>query len=312
MLSDVPRQQLAAIYVLNSRVADDDKLCEAYLRDYCGENRREIAALAAAVRWGVPKSLREGSQVPAATLRANLARRLEENQGLDPENAFWAVDAWASVVRPPNSGWPQASPADRPGPAPAPLAPAAPPPLPASGDRQVLDWSQPSPPPALSPQYSPRAASAGVLSPPASVPNAPQPAYPQQPMRPAPQPMPGIPYTAAAAAFLAGEKSPELKAVQQYLKQQLKIRKPAALMEEIQAAAVAPGIAKNMVNRVRRGKALVGLLLGILILIAGFVMLGNGLDPQGETTSLGTLGFFVFAGGCGYSLWSIIRFVRFS
>ena len=47
MLSDVPRQQLAAIYVLNSRVADDDKLCEAYLRDYCGENRREIAALAA-------------------------------------------------------------------------------------------------------------------------------------------------------------------------------------------------------------------------------------------------------------------------
>jgi hypothetical protein len=124
--------------------------------------------------------------------------------------------------------------------------------------------------------------------------------------------MPGIPYTAAAAAFLAGEKSPELKAVQQYLKQQLKIRKPAALMEEIQAAAVAPGIAKNMVNRVRRGKALVGLLLGILILIAGFVMLGNGLDPQGETTSLGTLGFFVFAGGCGYSLWSIIRIVRFS
>ena len=109
MLSDVPRQQLAAIYVLNGRVADDDKLCEAYLRDYCGENRREIAALAAAVRWGVPKSLREGSQVPAATLRANLARRLEENQGLDSDNALWAVDVWAAVIRPANGGWPAAA-----------------------------------------------------------------------------------------------------------------------------------------------------------------------------------------------------------
>src|SRR5579884_1285689 len=106
MLSDVPRQQLAAIYTLNPKVADDDKLCEAFLRDYCGECRREIAALSAAVRWGVPKSLREGTNVPPATLRANLSRRLQENHGLDVENALWAIDAWASVVRPAGTGWP--------------------------------------------------------------------------------------------------------------------------------------------------------------------------------------------------------------
>src|ERR1035441_82024 len=117
MLSDIPRRQLVAIYTLNGKVADDDKLCEAFLRDYCGECRREIAALSAAVRWGVPKSLRDTSQMPAATLRTNLARRLEENQGLDSENALWAVDTWASVIRPPHSGWPLGAPPGRPAPA---------------------------------------------------------------------------------------------------------------------------------------------------------------------------------------------------
>src|ERR1019366_1586017 len=313
MLSDIPRRQLVAIYTLNGKVADDDKLCEAFLRDYCGECRREIAALSAAVRWGVPKSLRDTSQMPAATLRTNLARRLEENQGLDSENALWAVDTWASVIRPPNSGWPLGAPAAPPGPAPAPIPPAAPTPVPATGGNRVFDWSQ-SPPPAVSPHYSPPAVAAGVLSPPASVPGAAQsqPAYPQLPARPAPQPMPGIPFAAAAAALLAGEKSSELKAVQVYLKMQLKIRKPQSLMDEIQAAGVAPGLAKNLVNRVRRSKALVGLLIGIAMLIAGFFTLGNGLDPQGQATGLGLVGFFVFAAGCGYSLWSVIKIVRFS
>jgi len=303
MLSEIPRQQLAAIYTLNIKVADDDKLCEAFLRDYCGECRREIAALAAAVRWGVPKSLREGLQMPAATLRTNLARRLEENQGLDPENALWAVDAWAAVVRPANAGWPAAVAS------PEPLSPPVRTPSPANGAGQIMDWSQPQAP-AVSPHYAPPAVAAGVLSPPASVPA--QPAYPQSPARPAPQPIPGIPFAAAAAAFLAGEKSPELAAVQAYLKLQLKIRKPKSLIEEIEAAAVAPGIAKNMVNRVRRSKALKGLLLAVLLLVAGFVMLGNGLNPQGDVTALGSVGFFVFAAGCIYSLWSVIRIVRFS
>jgi len=305
MLSDIPRRQLAAIYVLESKIADDDKLCEAFLRDYCAEYRREIAALAAAVRWGVPKSLREGSQVPPATLRANLARRLEENQGLDLENAFWAVDTWALVLRPANAGWPAASPADAPAPEPSPAAPS---PVAASSHQPEAI----SVPQASSPQYSP-GVSAGVLSPPPSVPNSPlPPGFSPPPLRTGPQPMPGIPFSAAASAFLAGEKNPELKAVQGYLKQQLKIRKPASLMGEIQAAGVAPGIAKSMVNRVRRNKALLGLALSILILMIGFVMLGTGTNPQGEVTGIGTMGFFVFFGGCGYALFSVIRIVRFS
>lgn len=322
MLSDIPRQQLTAIYTLNSKIAEDDKLCEAYLRDYCGECRREIAALSAAVRWGVPKSLRETSSMPVATLRANLARRLEENQGLDSENALWAVDVWAAVIRPSNVGWPAGASA-------APIPPAGPRPAPPNAQNPVMDWSHPQAPapppyspPAVQSHYVPPAVAAGVLSPPASVHGTPtsQPAYPQYPAQPAypqfpppaPQPAVAIPFAAAAAAFLAGQDSPELKAVQSYLKLQLKIRKPNSLMEEIQAASVAPGIAKNMVNRVRRSKAIVGLFIAVAILIAGFVMLGNGTDAQGEVTALGTIGFFVFAGGCLYSLWSVIRIVRFS
>jgi hypothetical protein len=99
MLSDTPRQKLAAMIALDGiKIASDAKLCEALLRDYCGEYRLEIAALTAAVRWGIPKSLNEHGLTPAATLRATLARRLQENHGLAEESAYWAVDAWASVL----------------------------------------------------------------------------------------------------------------------------------------------------------------------------------------------------------------------
>jgi hypothetical protein len=108
MLSDTPRQKLAAMIALDGfKVASDAKLCEALLRDYCGEYRVEIAALTAAVRWGVPKSLSDAGQVPPATLRANLVRRLQENHGLAEDAAFWAVDAWTSIL-----GLPSVTPAD--------------------------------------------------------------------------------------------------------------------------------------------------------------------------------------------------------
>ncbi|HLK66469.1 MAG TPA: hypothetical protein VKU19_23710 [Bryobacteraceae bacterium] len=100
MLSDTPRQKLAAMIALDGvKVAFDAKLCEALLRDYCGEFRLEIAALTAAVKWGIPKSLQQPGLVPPATLRANLARRLQENHGLAEESAYWAVDAWTSVLQ---------------------------------------------------------------------------------------------------------------------------------------------------------------------------------------------------------------------
>src|SRR5579871_3852515 len=100
MLSDTPRQKLAAMIALDGiKVASDARLCEALLRDYCGEYRLEIAALTAAVKWGIPKSLQQPGLVPPATLRANLARRLQENHGLAEESAYWAVDAWTSVLQ---------------------------------------------------------------------------------------------------------------------------------------------------------------------------------------------------------------------
>jgi hypothetical protein len=312
MLSDVPRQQLAAICVLNAKVADDDRLCEAFLRDYCGAYRREIAALTAAVRWGVPKSLREDLQIPPATLRANLARRLEENQGLELDNAFWAVDVWASVIRPQNSGWQPVPPCD----APRPTQDLITPPTPASDPvhgAQTLDWSQTSQP-AAAPRYAQPVVAASVLSPPipAAPIASPQPPYPQSPVHPVVQPASGVPYTAGASAFLAGERTPELKAVLAHIKQQLKIRKPVALIEEIQNAGVAPGIAKSMVNRVRRGKALTRLILAVVVLVVGFVMLGTGQDAAHELTAVGDFGFAFFVAGCFYSLWSLVKVIRFS
>jgi len=188
------------------KVASDAKLCEALLRDYCGEYRVEIAALTAAVRWGIPKSLGEAGLVPPATLRANLARRLQENHGLAQESAFWAVDAWASILGHPASGtaaagetkgnsdadataaWsalagPVSPPAQQQSPVPpVPKPPAQP------------QWLPPPPPqsPALpKPPYQPRSPLLPPLPKPPSEPQAPPPPRPPyQPVSPILPPLP--------------------------------------------------------------------------------------------------------------------------
>jgi hypothetical protein len=361
MLSDVPRQQLSAIFTLNSKVADDDKLCEAFLRDYCGECRREIAALSAAVRWGVPKSLREGSQAPPATLRANLSRRLQENQGLDAEIALWAVDVWAWVIRPEAGGWPSAT-----LPAAGVQSPPAPAPSPVRLDTGAAAAPKPAP---IPPQAGP-----AVMSPPPSIVEPPRTPYPQSPVpypqspSPAPyvqqppqqpyqqqpqpyqqqppyqqpqayrqpqpyqqpqqysppqpyapqpyapplaQPQPPVPLLAAAQSFLAGTNTPELRMVQSYIKQQLKMRKPASLIEEMQVAGIAPGLAKDMVSRVGRRKFVLGIVMSIFLLVIGFLMLAAaGSEPGDEGQGVAVFGLLLFLFGAGYGLYSLIRLIR--
>ena len=181
MLSDTPRQKLAAMIALDGiKVASDAKLCEALLRDYCGEYRVEIAALTAAVRWGIPKSLNESGLVPQATLRATLARRLQENHGLAEESAYWAVDAWASVLAHTANLSPAAdeSKNDQ-----------------AAGDTWSMPVGQVSPQPQWqSPQpgrpYQPPSPPIQPLPKPPSEPQAPPPPRPYQPQSP---PLPPIP-----------------------------------------------------------------------------------------------------------------------
>jgi hypothetical protein len=274
MLSDTPRQKLAAMIALDGfKVASDAKLCEALLRDYCGEYRVEIAALTAAVRWGVPKSLSEAGQVPPATLRANLVRRLQENHGLAEDAAFWAVDAWASVLGLPASVTPaadesrkdqardtgdtrsmpagpvsQSSPQQSPSLPKPPYQPQSPvlPPLPKPP-------SEPQSPPPPRPPYQPQSP---VLPP---LPKLSQPQSPVLPPLPTarsqPQSPQPLPFVAAARAFENREVTPQLRHVQIYLKMQLRRRKSAALLEELRTAGVEALTARRLLARAARSAA---------------------------------------------------------
>lgn len=209
MLSDTPRQKLAAMIALDGiKVASDAKLCEALLKDYCGEYRLEIAALSAAVKWGIPKSLKEPGLVPPATLRANLARRLQENHGLAEEPAFWAVDAWASVLTQVSSGAltpgaegyePTALMDNAWSSPPAPASPAQPqpqpqvqspyqPPTPRQPANPAYQAPSPTLPPLPKPPSEPQAAP--PPKPAGPVQSPPMPSLPQQPSLVAPPPKP--------------------------------------------------------------------------------------------------------------------------
>ncbi|HZN34666.1 MAG TPA: hypothetical protein VFB80_12650 [Pirellulaceae bacterium] len=85
-------------------VIDDARRCEALLKDFCPEDRREVHVLMAAVREQVAADLVAPTikQKPAAAI-GRLTKRLEENLGLSAEAARWAVESWAlalGVVKP--------------------------------------------------------------------------------------------------------------------------------------------------------------------------------------------------------------------
>lgn len=72
---------------------------EGLLKDLCGEYRREINVLTNAIDERVPLDLMAaGKSVPRELLLTRLARRLEDNLGLTPEAAVWAVDSWALAL----------------------------------------------------------------------------------------------------------------------------------------------------------------------------------------------------------------------
>ncbi len=55
-MNDVPRQKLREI-VSQRNILDDPRLCEALLRDLCGEHKREIFVLVAALKERVAADL---------------------------------------------------------------------------------------------------------------------------------------------------------------------------------------------------------------------------------------------------------------
>jgi hypothetical protein len=101
MATEVPREKLKELIEKNgeSLLQDRDR-CEGLLKDYCGGHRREISALVGALEERVPLELK-GSWQTAMTpeaMRARLVQRLEDNRGLAPEIANYAVDTWSYAL----------------------------------------------------------------------------------------------------------------------------------------------------------------------------------------------------------------------
>ena len=78
----------------------DAKLCENFLKDYCGAFKEEITLLVLAVRERVASDLlvsQDGLQ--RDLLRGLLVKRLRKGRTLNEGDARWAVDSWARAIR---------------------------------------------------------------------------------------------------------------------------------------------------------------------------------------------------------------------
>ncbi|MCZ2203055.1 MAG: GUN4 domain-containing protein [Cylindrospermopsis raciborskii PAMP2012] len=98
-MNDLPRQKLKEIIMQHGRtLCDDPKRCEAFLRDYCGEYRREIFILISALKQDVAKDLLNSSNIPIELLLGRLTKQMQNNLGLTEEAARYGVESWAVVL----------------------------------------------------------------------------------------------------------------------------------------------------------------------------------------------------------------------
>jgi hypothetical protein len=99
--TEVPREKLKELVEKNgdSLLQDRDR-CEGLLKDYCGSHRREISAIVGAMEERVPLELKSSWQTAMTpeAMRARLVQRLEENRGLAPEIANYAVETWSYAL----------------------------------------------------------------------------------------------------------------------------------------------------------------------------------------------------------------------
>jgi hypothetical protein len=99
--TEVPREKLKELVEKNgdSLLQDRDR-CEGLLKDYCGGHRREISAIVGAMEERVPLELKSSWQTAMTpeAMRARLVQRLEDNRGLAPEIANYAVETWSYAL----------------------------------------------------------------------------------------------------------------------------------------------------------------------------------------------------------------------
>ncbi len=122
-----PCEKLRELIVEYGRsLCDDPRRCEALLKDYCGQYKREIFVLITALRNRVAEDLLKTSAgVPHVLLLARLIKRLEDELAMTAEAAQWAVESWALALGVIQQPMPVIKPA--PAPPPPPVAISSPP-----------------------------------------------------------------------------------------------------------------------------------------------------------------------------------------
>jgi hypothetical protein len=99
-MNNLVREKLKSIITqYGCSLADNPKRCEALLRDFCGQYRKEINVLIGAIREGVPTELLNSqNSIPSNLLLARLTKKLEAHLGLSQEAAKWGVESWAIAL----------------------------------------------------------------------------------------------------------------------------------------------------------------------------------------------------------------------
>lgn len=99
-MNDLPRDKLKELLAQHGRtLCQDLRRCEALLRDYCGEFRREVFVLVSALREEIPADLMTvGDNTSHGAAWKRLAQRLHDNLGIAEDAAYWAVESWARAL----------------------------------------------------------------------------------------------------------------------------------------------------------------------------------------------------------------------
>ncbi|MFZ4792283.1 MAG: formylglycine-generating enzyme family protein [Candidatus Competibacteraceae bacterium] len=99
-MNNEPREKLRELIVEYGRsLCDDPRRCEALLKDYCGQYKREIFVLITAQKNRVADDLIKAPiGVPQVMILARLVKRLEDELAMTAEAAQWAVESWVLAL----------------------------------------------------------------------------------------------------------------------------------------------------------------------------------------------------------------------
>jgi len=100
-MNNLPRQKLIEILRREGLSLCDEPLrLRGLLMDFCGQYRKEINVLMAALQERIPADLQSSqTSVPVVVLIPRLIKRLHDEQGLDEQVARWSVESWALALR---------------------------------------------------------------------------------------------------------------------------------------------------------------------------------------------------------------------